>query len=256
MSQEDTSEGDLSTPKEPNKVGIENGGEDPQEQPDKHTIFCGKVGINKDRQPAPTSDHQQKARKNGVDGRMEPVDGGFYRKVLKTYKQENYRYRFITTTVHILHFLQIILGATATAISASKVPTTALTVLTAIVTVVAGILAFITGHGHPGRARQLRNNLREVRDHIRFTEMEYWDSAQRDPTVEEAMAEVKRLYKAARVNAEKSYPGTWSAGVKSRDDKNTPGGKMPEVRCLACGNKGQEVSNSMNSGPKSTMSQS
>jgi hypothetical protein len=184
---------------------------DPQKQFDKHAMFCNKVGIEED---------------STEQNQMKPVDGGFYRKVLKKYKRETRRYWFIATTIHTLYLLQIILGATATAVSVSKVPTAALTVLTAIVTVVAGILAFITGHGHPGRARQLRNNLREVCDYIRFTEMEYrdpaqCDSAQCDQTVKnamkevkEAVEEVKRLYYAAWINAETTYPNTWSIGAK------------------------------------------
>jgi SMODS and SLOG-associating 2TM effector domain len=106
---------------------------DSQTQPDLHAIFCGKVGIEK-------------------DNTSHAVKGGFYKEVLRKYKRETYRYWFIASTIHTLYLLQIILGATATAVSASKVPTTALTILTAIVTVVAGMLAFITGHGHPGRA--------------------------------------------------------------------------------------------------------
>ena len=184
----------------------------------KHTIFCDKVGIKK-AQPTTTGTMSRHtifcckvaSRKPVYDPeanyQTEPVDGGFYKKVLKAYKRETLRYQFIVTIIHILQLLQIIFGATATAISASKVPTIAVTVLTAIVTVVAGILAFI--RGHLDRTHHVQNGLREVRDYIRFKEMEYRESAPGDATVEvaivkeakdakaeveKAMADVKKLY--------------------------------------------------------------
>ena len=164
----------------------------------KHAIFCDKVGIKKS-QPTTTGTMSRHtifcckvaSRKPVYDPeanyQTEPVDGGFYKKVLKAYKRETLRYQFIVTIIHILQLLQIIFGATATAISASKVPTIAVTVLTAIVTVVAGILAFI--RGHLDSTRQLQNNLRKVRDYIRFKEMQYREPALCDATVEVAMEE-------------------------------------------------------------------
>lgn len=158
-----------------------------QQPPNKHTIFCDKVGI---KQPPNTSDLEEAYQ-------IKPVDGGFYKRVLNAYQCKTHQRRFIVTIIHILQLLQIIFGATATAISASKVPTMAVTVLTAIMTVVAGILAFI--RDHLDRIRQRQDNLRKVRDYIRFKEMEYRGSAPRDAIVEEAMvkevmAEMKKLY--------------------------------------------------------------
>lgn len=174
----------------------------------KRTIFCGKVGIKKVQPTGP-----------------EPVDRGFYQNVLNAYKGKTRHYLFIVTIIHILQLLQIIFGATATAISASKVPTIAVTVLTAIVTVVAGILAFI--RGHLDRTHHVQNGLREVRDYIRFKEMEYRESAPGDATVEvaivkeakdakaeveKAMADVKKLYYNA-IDGNKGdktkSPGAW-----------------------------------------------
>ena len=143
----------------------------------KHTIFCDKVGIKKAQSTDLEANYHQ----------IEPVDGGFYKKVLRAHKWKTHHYQFLVTIIHILQLLQIIFGATATAISASKVPTIAVTVLTAIVTVVAGILAFI--RGHLDRAHQLQNDLRKVRDYIRFKEMGYRESAPCDTTVKVAMEE-------------------------------------------------------------------
>ena len=150
------------------KAGIRNSAKDPQKQYNECTIFCCKVGIKKcpQKQLPNTSDVEANAAY-----RMEAVDGGFYKKVLNAYEWKVRQRRFIVTIIHILQLLQIIFGATATAISASKVPTIMVTVLAAIVTVVAGILAFI--RGHLDGIRRLQNDLREVCDHISFKEMEY-----------------------------------------------------------------------------------
>ena len=101
-------------------------------------MFCDKIGIKK---VQPT------------DPEAKPVNGRLCKDVRNAYKWKTHHYQFIVTIIYILQLLQIIFGATATAISASKVPTIAVTVLTAIVTVVAGILAFIKGH--LDRTRQL-----------------------------------------------------------------------------------------------------
>jgi hypothetical protein len=39
--------------------------------------------------------------------------------------------------------------------------------------------------------------------------------------VEKAMKEVERLYKAAWVNSETTYPNTWIIGAKNRGSENT-----------------------------------
>jgi hypothetical protein len=147
---------------------------------------------------------------------LEPVKNGYYKEILDAQRHHKYQYWLVASVVNILYLTQIVVGATATALGSvgmtptpSHKRTTAITILTVIGTVIAGILAFFKSRGQPNRARQLRNDLRRVCDYVRFMEMEC-----RSPVcakdVEAALKEVNDLYKLALENAETNYPDTWS----------------------------------------------
>lgn len=191
-------------------------------QASKHAQFCRKVGIK--RKPiifGPDHDPERTDRQDHTLGPLEAVEGGYYAEVLSAYNWHTFQYWLTATVVDSLYLLQISIGATATAISAAKVPTITVTILTAIGTVVAGVLAFLKSRGQPNRARQFRNDLRKVCDYIRFMEMEFSDPPC-DTSVEQALQEVRRLYDAARTNAETNYPDTWSVLPVQRQAGNKP----------------------------------
>lgn len=144
------------------------------------------------------------------DGGPVAIPGQFYYEKNNAADYHNYQYWLVASTINFILLLQIVLGATATALTASKVNAQVTsTALTAIITVAAGILAFLKSKGQPNRARQLRNDLRKVVEEIKNCEIEF-----RDPNckreVVHALASVRSLYETARANAETNYPHQWS----------------------------------------------
>ena len=160
----------------------------------KHQLFCKEMGIEKGED----------------DGGPVAIPGQFYYEKKKAADYHKYQYWLVASTINFILLLQIVLGATATALTASKVNARVTsTVLTAIITVAAGILAFLKSKGQPNRARQLRNDLRKVVEEIENCEMEFRDPHCRRE-VAHAVASVRSLYETARTNAETNYPHQWS----------------------------------------------
>ena len=182
---------------------------------------------------------------------LESVKGSYYAEILSAYDNHTYQYWLVASVINILYLAQIVIGATATALGAigatgraSQARTTAITILTAVGTIVAGVLAFLKSRGQPNRVRQLRNDLRRVCDQVRYLEMELC-IPECTKTVEQALNEVKDLYDVARRNAETNYPDTWSISPD------------PNSRNLSLGNKtgsdpqnrNDNAANSLHGGP-------
>jgi hypothetical protein len=160
----------------------------------KHQLFCKEMGI-----------------KEGKGDTLDAVSGQFYYERKKDDDHHKYQYWLVASIINFILLLQIMLGATATALTASKIDAQVVsTVLTAVITVSAGILAFLKSKGQPNRARQLRNDFRKVVEEIDNCEMEF-----RDPNckreVVHAIASIRSLYETARRNAETNYPDQWVA---------------------------------------------
>ena len=160
----------------------------------KHRLFCEEMGIE-----GGTEDHVPVAK-----------PGQFYDEKKKTADNFKYQYWFVASTINFILLLQIVLGATATALTASKINAQVVsTIFTAIITVAAGVLAFLKSKGQPNRARQFHNDLRKVVERIENFEIEF-----RDPNckreVVDAVASVRNLYETARANAETNYPHQWA----------------------------------------------
>lgn len=85
-----------------------------------------------------------------------------------------------------------------------------MTVLTAVGTVVAGLLAFFKSRGQPNRVRQLRSDLRRACDKMREAEADF-KNPKCTRTLAEAVEDVRKCDERARENAQTNYPDTWSA---------------------------------------------
>ena len=188
---------------------------------DPHVAFCKKLGIqhyrvesgrwfNKERKQLEPGDSAQATS-------LKATKGGYYEEIQWACIYHSWQYWLVASTINILYLTQIVIGATATALGgagiqsqATQARTTAITILTAIGTVVAGILAFMKSRGQPNRVRQLRNDLRKVQEYIREMEMAFSFPVTTSLTVEQAMEQVKIRYDTARTNAEINYPDTWS----------------------------------------------
>lgn len=140
---------------------------------------------------------------------------GLFDRTLSQDMKNRVMYSISHYVISFLYLLQIVLAATFTALSASKRSSTApLTILGALNTVLAGILAWLTGQGMPVRFRRARDQYREVVKAIEaservFAEIDYidWAPGQRPNALDEHR-KLERMYEDARLDQEANYPET------------------------------------------------
>ena len=120
-----------------------------------YTQYCNLVGI-----PAPPRHHPfRKAWKKTL-----------YARVLERHRKQELEYWFTASLSTTLLLLQIMIGAVVTALGASRSPHTAITVMGAVNTVVAGVIALMKSRGQPMRARMYRDELGKVLDGLEDAE--------------------------------------------------------------------------------------
>lgn len=127
-------------------------------------IFRRAVGINSDSAP------RIQSRSGPLEeGRLEPT--GIYRSVLEEQRKRSWQHFAISWSLNLLHFAQVVIGATLTALgpNASDYSVT-ITVLGAVNTVIAGVLALMKGQGLPERLRKDEMEFRKLQDWIEETE--------------------------------------------------------------------------------------
>ncbi|KUI61657.1 hypothetical protein VP1G_08818 [Cytospora mali] len=127
-------------------------------------IFRRAIGINSDLAP--------KANSNSgtiEEGVRKPM--GIYRSVLDEQRKRAWQHFAISWALNIVHFAQVVIGATLTALgpNASRF-SVAITVLGAINTVIAGVLALMKGQGLPERLHKDEMEFRKLQDWIEETE--------------------------------------------------------------------------------------
>lgn len=140
---------------------------------------------------------------------------GLYDRCISTDMKMRSMYAISHYLISFLYLLQILVAATLTAISASpEVGTAPVTVLGAINTVLAGILAWLNGQGMPQRYRRARDNFREVVKAIEaaermFAEIDFidWPEGGR-PTPIGERDRLEKMYEDAKKDMEGNYPDT------------------------------------------------
>jgi hypothetical protein len=191
--------------------------------------FCNRIGIRHYKRgtswtwykpwsfPKTDVDPDVKNRAHPLEARSKSL----YWQILRAYQYHTLQYWLVASVINTLYLAQIAIGATATALGSAGVSTrpttgrtTAITILTAIGTVIAGVLAFMKSRGQPNRVRQLRNDLRRACDEVLFWEAKFGTNST-DKDVKDAIDEVKALYDRARANTETNYPDTWSTSANT-----------------------------------------
>ncbi|GAB1319171.1 hypothetical protein MFIFM68171_09381 [Madurella fahalii] len=125
-------------------------------------IFRRAVGINSALAGSTDPESLEEGRKKAV---------GIYAAALKAERRKKLMYRLISILVNGCHFAQIIIGASLTALGPSAGEhVIVITVLGAINTVVAGILALVKGQGLPDRWYHDQAEYRKLQDWIEQTE--------------------------------------------------------------------------------------
>lgn len=148
---------------------------------------------------------------------------GLYDRSLSQDMKNRVMYSLSHYIIISLYILQILVAATLTGLSAyQRKSTVALTTLGAINTVLAGVLAWLTGQGMPIRFRRARDQYREVVKAIEqaermFAQIDYisWAPGERPHPVKE-LQRLERLYDDARLDQEANYPETHQSPLPNK----------------------------------------
>jgi hypothetical protein len=125
-------------------------------------IFRKALGINTQREAADAGGTLEEGRHAAV---------GIYRNVIETQARLALQHALLSAFLYAVYFLQIIIGAALTAIGAAAARfATVITVLGALNTVLAGVLALIKGSGQPQKLGKDRIGYRRLQDWIEETE--------------------------------------------------------------------------------------
>ncbi|KAI4870321.1 hypothetical protein F4820DRAFT_403306 [Hypoxylon rubiginosum] len=124
-------------------------------------IFRKALGINYHRE-ASDGGTLEEGRKSAI---------GIYKSVLEAQSSKSVRHALLTAFLYFCYFAQIVVGAALTAIGPSSARyETTVTVLGAVNTTLAGILALIRGSGQPQRLEKDRVGFRRLQDWVEETE--------------------------------------------------------------------------------------
>ncbi|KAK5998593.1 hypothetical protein PT974_00974 [Cladobotryum mycophilum] len=135
---------------------------------------------------------------------------GLYRDVVTQRVKFGYLYHVACRMRFILMFLQLLIGATLTAIgSMSLKDGIPITVLGAANTVIAGLLAFLQNSGLPDRYRYDKAEFEAIEDHIK----ELLDSgiAPVDQATDQILAECFDLFQYAKVTVASNLPANYTS---------------------------------------------
>lgn len=138
---------------------------------------------------------------------------GLYNRALSQDMKNRVMYTMSNYIITILYLLQILVAAALTGLSAyQRSSNVVLTVLGAINTVLAGVLAWLNGQGMPIRFRRARDQYRELVKAIEasermFSEIDYikWEPGNRPNPISER-DRLEALYEEARQDQEMNYP--------------------------------------------------
>jgi hypothetical protein len=144
------------------------------------------------------------------EGRKKAV--GIYRAVISAKKSKSRQFYFLSTFTLLCHFGQIIVGAALTALGPlASDHTTIITFLGALNTVIAGMLALISGQGLPDRIKKDQIGFRKIQDWIEETEslLSVGIIGRNRKEVGLLVEEAFKKYNVAKTNEENNRPDSY-----------------------------------------------
>ncbi|KAI2616126.1 hypothetical protein GGS26DRAFT_578948 [Hypomontagnella submonticulosa] len=171
----------------------------------------------------------------GINYHREPDDGctleegrhtavGIYKSVIQAQQTKAIQHALLTAFLYLCYFAQIVIGAALTAVGpTSGRYETLITVLGAVNTVLAGILALIKGSGQPGRLEKDRIGFRRLQDWIEETEalLAVGVIGRNRKEVGLLVESAFKRYNAAKMSVENNSPDFYVNQPESSDDDPT-----------------------------------
>lgn len=148
------------------------------------------------------------------------IPSGLYKTVLDMQKRASIRYFFITLLFNCSILLQLLLGATLTALSAvgsvnaDKIGIST-TVIAAVNTVVAGLIALFHNAGFPGRLRSDLNEYAKVVEWLEF--VMHSGVVDVGMTRDDVIQAAYDRYNTARATVERNQPEYYAGGSSPKD---------------------------------------
>jgi hypothetical protein len=147
-----------------------------------------------------------------------PANDGYYISAVQSEWKAFIGYQLSNVFITTVYVLQIFVAATITALAAYDGHRVTLTILGAINTVLAGLVAYTKGMGLPNRLRKSRDQYQHVKEYVDYKERQFvWKAkfqaksipgdsslASLDPWVE--AEQVRKLYEAAQKDEQANYP--------------------------------------------------
>jgi hypothetical protein len=142
------------------------------------------------------------------------------KKLIRKEKEHRFQYHLISVVFNLIAVAQIVVGAAITALGPSGGEhTTAITILGAFNTSIAGLLALLKGRGLPERLRRNSTEISKVLDLIqeRETLLRYGSSHVSDDEISVLLQEAFQSYASAEQIIEGNQPDTYADGRKPQD---------------------------------------
>ncbi|KAI1136856.1 hypothetical protein F5Y05DRAFT_404996 [Hypoxylon sp. FL0543] len=181
-------------------------------------IFRKALGINYHRE-ATDSGTLEEGRKSAI---------GIYKSVIETQQKKGVQHALLEAFLYLCYFAQIVIGAALTAVGPNSGRYQDLiTVLGAVNTVLAGVLALIKGSGQPQRLEKDRVGFRRLQDWIEETEalLAVGVIGRNRKEVGLLVESAFKRYNAAKMSVENNSPDFYVNQPESGDESGDTAGK-------------------------------
>ncbi|KAF4445921.1 hypothetical protein F53441_10392 [Fusarium austroafricanum] len=153
------------------------------------------------------------------------IPPGLYRDCIYRRTISFYCFHLFGVVRAVFFVLQLMIGASLTALSSGDYDNTVITILAASNTVIAGLLALLHNSGVPDRYRFDKAEFERVEDHIR--ELLTTGLVRADQSVQEALAKCYDLFHHAKRTMEANMPATYVPGQILPDGQHKPPQPQP-----------------------------
>lgn len=154
---------------------------------------------------------------------------GIYARVVHSEQNAKDSFKVFSAVVNACYFLQIVVAAGLTAMSAGGAARGAVTTFGAINTVIAGFLTFLKGSGLPGRLKYYGNEWKKIREYIEQRERDFArEGCALD--VHEVVAAIETMYTNTKQDIEINTPDSYTSIANQKQLARGGGGGGADER--------------------------
>jgi hypothetical protein len=144
-----------------------------------------------------------------------PENGGYYQRAMDEQLTARIGFLLSSACINLIYIVQILTAATITGLASLDHHKTVLTVLGALNTVLAGLMAYLKGQGLPNRLLRSRDQFGKVLEYAEYKERQFSRQVDMPPNLRDSMNpykeadNVRDLYMAAKKDQQENYPDTY-----------------------------------------------